>query len=69
MSQDNGVRCVRGKIVLEEIINNRLSNVKTMQRRHIRLTTSGMLMVLTISTSGSPADFSGTKTKVLGFRA
>lgn len=33
------------------------------------LTTNGMLTVLTMSTSGSPADFSGTNTKVLGFRA
>lgn len=33
------------------------------------LTTNGMLTVFTMSTSGSPADFSGTNTKVLGFRA
>lgn len=33
------------------------------------LTTNGMLTVLTMSTCGSPTDFSGTKTKVFGFKA
>lgn len=36
-------------------------------RKH--LTTNGMFTVLTMSTSGSPADFSGTNTKLFGFRA
>lgn len=33
------------------------------------LTTNGMFTVLTMSTSGLPADFSGTNTKLFGFRA
>lgn len=48
--------------------NNRLSNLRTIEQT-LGLTTYGMLTVLMMSTLGSPIDFSGTKTKDLGFRA